>query len=473
MRTWVWTLVLLVIAVALAVAARDHAGNVIVLVPPYRLEASLAFAVSALILLFILAHLLLRLAGWTLGVGQRVKIWRQQRQLVREHERLEQGWVNLLQGHYAKAEQDFDEVSARTGSPSRRVLSRLSAARAAQAMQQFDRADAALKAARDSAARHPALAVGAACTAADILLLQGRAAEALALLEPLQNGGSRHVHVQRLLLRAYLALPSWNDALKLARSLARHNAGDVDLAATLETAAANCLRAAPDDAARRSVWKSLKANEKVMPGVALAAADVFSGDPLFVRRILQEALDERLDPSLLTAYAQCDMDEVRPRLQRAEGWLRSNPHHPELLRVLGSLCLRGQLWGSATTYLQRSLEQKDDPRTHALLGSLYDLLEQPQQASRHWRQATAAVVGLTVLDRSGALPAADTGADPQRLAMESSDFVGDTDLPALADRPLDTMPVDAVADEHELGLADPPPAPLPDPKALGPNSSTQ
>src|SRR5690606_20479079 len=134
------------------------------------------------------------------------------------------------------------------------------------------------------------------------------------------------------------------------------------------------------------------------------------GDPLFVRKILQEALDERLDPSLLTAYAQCEAEEVRPRLQRAEGWLRSNPHHPELLRVLGSLCLRGQLWGSATTYLQRSLEQKDDPRTHALLGSLYDLLEQPQQASRHWRQATAAVVGLTVLDRSGALPAADTGA---------------------------------------------------------------
>src|SRR5690606_7619886 len=115
---------------------------------------SLAFAVSALILLFILAHLLLRLTGWTMGVGQRVRIWRQQRQLVREHERLEQGWVNLLQGHYVKAEQDFDEVTARTGSASRRVLSRLSAARAAHAIQQFDRADAALKAARDSAASH-------------------------------------------------------------------------------------------------------------------------------------------------------------------------------------------------------------------------------------------------------------------------------------------------------------------------------
>src|SRR5690606_14715029 len=426
---------------------------------------SLAFAVSALILVFVLGHLLLRLAGWTLGVGQRVKIWRQQRELVREHERLEQGWVNLLQGHYVKAEQDFDVVALRTGSPSRKVLAHLSAARAAHAMQQSDRADAALRAARDSATKHPSLAVGAACTAADILLLQGRAAEALALLEPMQSGGSRHVHVQRLLLRTYLALPKWNEALKLARSLSRHNASDVDLAATVETAAANCLRAAPDKAARHAVWKGLKQSERLLPGVALAASEVFSDEPVFVRKLLQDALEHRLDPGLLTAYAQCDIDEVRPRLQRAEGWLRNHPHHPELLRVLGSLCLRGQLWGPATTYLQRSLEQKDDPRTHALLGSLYDLLDKPQQASKHWRYATAAVVGLTVLDRSGALPAADTGADPQRLALESSDFIADELLPTPAKRPLDVVPVDAVVDEHELGLADPPPS-----ESIGPEA---
>src|SRR5690606_8522997 len=103
MRTWVWTLLLLGIAVALAVAAQDHAGNVALFVPPYRIEMSLAFAVAVIVLLFILLHLLLRLAGWTFGVGQRVRSWRQQRSLGREHERLEQGWVNLLQGQYMQA----------------------------------------------------------------------------------------------------------------------------------------------------------------------------------------------------------------------------------------------------------------------------------------------------------------------------------------------------------------------------------
>lgn len=456
MRTWLWTLLLLVVAVVLAVLAREHAGTVIVVVPPYQQEASLAFVVAMLAILFIVAHLLLRLTGWTLGVGQRIRLWRQQRQLVREHERLEQGWVNLLQGHYVKAEQDFDAVAARTRSAPRRVLGRLSAARAAAAMQQFERADAALKAAQASAAKEPALVQGVACTAADILLLQGRPAEALAVLEPLQSGGSRHVHVQQLLLRAYLETDHWGQALKLARNLARHNAAGA--AAALESTAARYVRSAPDDAARRAVWKSLKAGERLMPEVALAAAEGFTHEPAFARKILQDALDEQLDPRLLTAYAQCDTDEVRPRLQKAEIWLHANPRHPELLRVLGSLCLRGKLWGPATTYLRRSLEQRDDPRTHALLGSLYDHLGQAPEATRHWRLATAAVVGLTVLDKNGVLPAAETQGDPNRLALEVSDFAVEADPDAIvAEAPLPEAPVDGVPDDYEVGFADTPP----------------
>lgn len=457
MRTWVWTLLLLGIAVALAVFAREHAGNVVVIAPPYRIETSLAFAVSALVALFILIYLLLRLAGWTLGVGPRVRAWRAQRELVREHERLERGWINLLQGHYVKAEQGFDQVCAATRSTERRVLARLSAARAAHAMKQYERADAALASANAEAREQPTLALAAACTSADILLAQGRAPEALAMLEPVRQGGARHVHVQRLLLRTYLALPDWNEALRLARGLARHQAADSDVEATIERAAANGLRAAPDEAARRAVWKSLKAEERTMPEVALAAAEVFADDVPLVRKVLQEALDRRLDPRLLTAYSQCDVEEAGLRLSRAEGWLRQHADHPELLRVLGSLCLRRQLWGQALTYLQRSLAHRDDPRTHALLGSLHDRLDQPDLASRHWRLATAAVVGLTVLDRDGALPAADTFDDPARLSAETFD-VEEAPAAQTAPQPLPApVAVPDAPDDYELGAADLPP----------------
>lgn len=460
MRTWVWTLVLLGVAVALAVAARDHAGNVVVLAPPYRIEMSLAFAVASLVLLFVALHALLRLTGWTLGVGARVRQWRQGRALEREHDRLESGWVNLLQGHYVKAEQDFGTVAENTGTASRKVLALLSAARAAHEMQESARADTALQTAQEVARKQPALTMGVACASADLLLDQGRANDALALLEPLQGGGARHVYVQRLLLRAYMATGRWSEALKLARAMRRHRAGDPGVTATLETAAAQALRAAADPEQRQAVWRSLKGDERVMPEVALAAAGVFADDPATVRKILQDALDQAMDPRVLTAYAQCDTAEVRPRLQRAETWLRKYPDHPDLLRVLGSLCLHGQLWGPAKQYLERSLQHREDARTHALLGSLYDRLDQPKEATRHWRLATAAVVGLTVLDRNAALPAADVAADPQHIDAEAGIYDPD-DEPLRLQQPGGAPagpPMVVEEDDYALGAADLPPA---------------
>ncbi len=422
MRTWLWTLLLLGVAVALAVAAQDHAGNVVVLLPPYRIEMSLAFAVTAIVLLFILLHVILRLTGWTFGVGERVRNWRQHRSLLREHDRLQQGWVNLLQGQYVQAEHDFDTVSRRAQSAARRVLASLSAARASLLLNQAERVEASLEQARREAATQPDLVRAVACTAADIFLKLQRPQDALAWMRPVQEATTRYVHVQRLLLRVYLALPDWPAALKLARSLARSRQGEPGIAAVLERAAANSLRTAPDHEARRTVWKSLKSSERTLPEVALAGAQCFADKPEEVRTILQNALDLYLDPRLLAAYARCEAAEAPPRLERAEHWLRVHPNNPDLLRVLGDLCLRARLWGSAGSYLQRSLEQREDPRTHALLGTLYDHLGRTTEAVQHWRLATTGLIGLTVLDRIEALPAADTQLDPVRMDAEVNDL---------------------------------------------------
>src|SRR5690606_1952921 len=78
----------------------------------------------------------------------------------------------------------------------------------------------------------------------------------------------------------------------------------------------------------------------------------------------------------------------------------------------------GQLWGQAERYLQRSLGFRNDSHTHALLGSLYDRLDRPADAVRHWRLATAASMALPVLAVDQALPAAETSADPLHLDAE-------------------------------------------------------
>lgn len=478
MRTWIWTLLLLAVATALAVAAREHAGNVVIVVPPYRVELSIALATILVLALFVLLHFLLRTTGFFLSAPSRVRGWRDRRSARNHQERLESGWVNLLQGHYVRAEQEFVKVAGVSRHTGRRVLAALSAARSAHAMLAFDRRDDALHEARTIAGADTALQLAVACAGADMLLEEGRAADALALLEPIQQGAARHVHVQRLLLRTHYALGNWETALKLARGLARHKAMPVLAGGTqaadsmMVRTAAQALRAAPTPQACRAIWKDLKTDERVHPDVALAAAEgLVADEPREARKILEASLDRHPDPRLLAAYTRCEPEETASRLQQAESWLRKYPANPDVLYTLGALCLGGQLWGPARAYLERSLQARPSAQTHALLGSLFDRLDRPADAMRHWRLATAVAVGLTVLDGDGVLPAADTEADPQRLGAEVLDADGSvSDMAEAQSVPDDAPPArplpppahtlsasDAQHDDYELGAADLPP----------------
>ncbi len=453
MRAWIWTLVLFALAVGAAVVAHDYTGNLVLVVPPWRIEISLVFAIIVLLAAFVALYLLLRLAGWTASLAPRWRAWRAQRQLVREHQRLEQGWVRLLQGHYVKSREDFLAVTDASSDATRQALGYLGVARTALALNDAPAVDRALEDARRTARHDAGLRLAVSCTAADLLLVQGRPEAAAVWLAEVQDSASRHVHLQRLALKTNLALGHWETALRQARSLRRHHDAQGGIDAALAQAAAGYLGSAADDNEAQAIWKRLKSAERQIPEVALTAARVFANQPQLVRQILQEALEVRLDPRLLSAYSQCDSAEVGPRLQRAETWLQRHGANADLLRTLGRLCLRGELWGPATTYLQRSLQQADDPRTHALLGTLFDHLGRHAEASTHWRQATA--LGLDLAERPvgrRVLPAADTQADPDRLDAGVLDLeLAEGRLPASASL------VKRSDDEDTWGAADVPP----------------
>ena len=241
------------------------------------------------------------------------------------------------------------------------------------------------------------------------------------MLAPLADGGARHLHTMRLLLRVHAALNHHDQMFSLARALVRRNALPRQEADQLiDASGAARLRAAAANDGWRAIWKDLKAEERLLPEIALAGAAAFeaAGEAAEAARVLEAAVAVKFNPALVAAYARCDASQVSRRLARAESWLQSRPTDPELLTALGMLCLNGQLWGQAERYLLRSVSRRNDAQTHALLGSLYDRLERPADAVRHWRLATAASMALPVLATDAALPAADTGSDPYRVDAE-------------------------------------------------------
>ncbi|AZY52984.1 heme biosynthesis HemY N-terminal domain-containing protein [Bordetella avium] len=423
MRTWFWTLLLACAAVALAVVLRAHPGNVLILVSPWRIEVSLTLAVLLLVALFAALYVGLRVLAWLVAIPDRVRAWRGRRAQARDHELLERGWISLLEGRFSHAGKDLVKLLEQTKEPGRRVLAALSAARAEHGLSEFERRDQMLAKAREEAGEDAGLQEATATVAADMLLDQGQPARALEVLAPLQDGGARHLHTLRLLLRAETALGHQERVFVLARGLARRNAlNKTEAAQLIDSSGAARLRAALGSDAWRGIWKDLKADERTLPNIALAGAAAFeaAGDYNEAARVLEAAIAQKFNHTLVAAYARCDAEQVPRRLAKAETWLQQRPADAEMLTALGLLCLNGQLWGQAERYLQRGVSRRNDAQTHALLGSLYDRLNRPSDAARHWRLATAATMALPTLATDAALPAADTQADPHRLDAEGA-----------------------------------------------------
>lgn len=437
MKTWFWTVLVFVAAVALALVLREHSGNVLIVAQPWRIELSLTLAVLLLLATFIVLYVFLRMLAWISGGPERFRSWRSLRSQKRDHELLENGWIKILEGRYTDAEKDLSKLLERTHSSSRKVLAGLASARATHHLGEFTRRDEALVLARSSATGNPRLREATAIVAAEMYLDQNRPQEALELLKPLQDASSRYFHATKLLLRAHLQLHNHDRVYELTRVLARRGVIEkAEATQLIETSAAARLRDGGVDGFK-SIWGDLKSDERTLPDIALAAATIQAaqGHHDDESRILEAALNIRPESRLLSAYAQCPPELVARRLSKAEGWLKNHPDDAALLSALGKLCLTGELWGQGERYLLRSMKLRSDMRIHALLGTLYDRLGRTGDAMKHWRMAAGVVGALPVLPLSKSLPAADTRGDPTLVDVEQPDGTGfgdDTVVPVAA-----------------------------------------
>jgi Uncharacterized enzyme of heme biosynthesis len=420
MRTWFWTVVVFVAAVALALVLREHSGNVVIVAQPWRIELSLILAVLLLVAGFAILYFILRVFAWVGDRPERFRTWRSRRSVRRDQESLESGWINVLEGRFADADKDFTRVLTRSRSDKRKVLAALASAHANHHLGEYTQRDQALAVAEQVARGDLRLREAWAIVAAEMYLDQNRPQDALALLQPLQDASSRYLHATRLLLRAHRQLRNHERVYELTRLLLRRGAIEKSEATSLieMSAAARLLQAGPSG--YKAIWNDLRSEERTMPDIALAAAEILAADGQHeeVSRVLEAAINVQPDARLLNMYSKCPPDFVSRRLAKAEEWLKRHPDNAALLAAMGNLCLKGQLWGPGELYLKRSMALRNDMRIHALLGNLYDRLGRRDEAMDHWRLAASVAGGLPVLAQDRYLPAADMRGDPTLVDVE-------------------------------------------------------
>ena len=92
------------LAVSLGLAARMNEGYVLIVVPPYRIELSLALFVILFVASFALVYSVLRLLVHTVRLPAYVDQFRRRQREARGHAAMQDAWQSYLEGRFGQAQ---------------------------------------------------------------------------------------------------------------------------------------------------------------------------------------------------------------------------------------------------------------------------------------------------------------------------------------------------------------------------------
>ena len=392
MRFAIWSILLAAVAVGIALLARQSTGYVVIVAPPMgRIELSLNLLVFLVLAGYFAFYFLTRLVTSVLAIPARVRAYREDRARTRLRQSLDEALLAFFQGRYASAEKSA--AAAMTGEETKGVAA-IIAARSAHELGRFSEREQFLDQAKGAA---PAVDQARLTTLADLLVSQGRHAEALAVLKDLSARDSRNLRLLRLKLQAEQATRDWDEMLETVASLVKLGGlGPAEASAARRAAhLGNLARKSQDAAALTAYWKQLPQEMRLDSSVAAVAAryHLALGSATEAQSIIETALDHEWSPSLVALYGEAAGTEALPQIQRAEKWLRDHARDPALLLALGKLCMRQELWGKAQSYIEASLALEPTHDGHMTLAALMERIGKPQEAVRHFRRS-AELAGL-------------------------------------------------------------------------------
>jgi HemY protein len=414
MRAALWLLVLFAVAAAVALFAGNNQGSVTLFWPPYRIDLSLNLVLLLLLAAFFVVYMAMRALSVLFELPRQALRWRTQQKERAMHASLLDALSHLLAGRYIRAGKSAEEVLAQEASLSAsrqrpanasqlRAIAHLLAAESAQALQdRAAREDHLQRALEHASARDAQETRDGALLRAARWALEDREPEvALRTLRALPQGAGRRTLALRTRLRASRQAGQPMEALETARLLAKHHAFSPVAARTIVRGlAVDLLNTAYDTAQLQRAWASLEPAERLIPEVAIHAAQRLTslrGDARLARDWLlpvwesQAELGDTLRVKLVCALEE-GMDTLDGAwLARIEAAQKANPRDATLQYLAGMACMKRQLWGKAQQLLTQAALALQDPKLHrAAWRALAELAEQRDDASAAavaWKRA--------------------------------------------------------------------------------------
>lgn len=404
MRWLAAALLLLLVAIGAAVLLQQDPAHVRVAIGAWTIETTLAFALAALAVAFVLLHYLLRVTGLLLRTPRSLRRGRRGQRAEKARRGLSRGLIEMAEGRWEQAEKLLTRHAAESDTP---LLNYLAAARAAQQAGAYERRDRYLKAAIEA---NPEADVAVSLTQAELQLAHHQTEHALATLTRLRGLAPRHTYVMKLLSRLYAEVEDWDRLADLLPELRRRRVLSPERLDELERAAAlgRLARAGGSAESLGSIWDQLSRRMREDVDVVHAYAQhlIRAGGHATAERRLRQFLARRWDETLARDYGLVRLEDAAKQLDHAETWLRDHGRSPMLLLTLGRLCVRNRLWGKARIYFESSANATPRAETHYELAQLLDELGEVGAAREQYR------IGLALAVEGEAPPASGPAAPP-------------------------------------------------------------
>ena len=293
----------------------------------------------------------------------------------------------LLEGRYARVERAARDAQ---GSPENAALTALLAARAAHRMQEYQRRDDWLR----QAGSDPGVQMARLVSSAEMWTETRETEKAQEAVAEMQRSGGRHIHASRIALGVNAQAHRWDDVLKGVRLLDKRRALHAASAQGFRLAAyrgrlADHSLDADDLVAecRRIPTAELRRPELAAEAARLLAA---AGRGEVAAELIEAALKQGWDADLVELYGRIDAPPYRQRIEQASAWLVEHANDPALLRALGLLCEREQLWGKALGYLGDSRRLQPSGETSLALARIAEATGDEAAARGYFREAALA-----------------------------------------------------------------------------------
>ena len=388
-RTYLILLIVVACAAALGMFIAEHTGYVLISWKSFRYESSLWMFLAVLAVVLTVLYGLRTLIKMTLISSGLVNPWSHRNQSRRLRRAAEQGILDLAQGNWKDALRHLRRAAQGEAKPLGYLLG---AARAAEQLGYSKEADELLE---QALIKQPSAEVAIALAHADLQLQRADDGGAQDTLQAMHELHPQHPEVLLRLQALLRQRQDWSALIGLLPSLRKCKRLSTEQLQSIEyqawsgrLASASLGQISQDtqDALKslETAWQELSTKLKHDPQlVASYCTELLRLNAHEqAESILRHTLKNGLNDELLELYGRTQAKDTSRQLQLAESWLKQMPNNPILLRALGRLSLRNQLWGKARDYFESSLRQHRQAHTCAELARLLSHLGDTQRSNQ-------------------------------------------------------------------------------------------